>query len=185
MENKVILPESELAAKKATLEGWISRNGFFYQDENLARYEGCTHKKCDCGEIYPKYSYCQKCHNKRRQDKFNALSAKEWDGKEPLCIFDTDTYFFDEDDLYDYCEDNDVRPEEIQLVICQPVEFQELNPYEFFSDELAEDQELPNPIIEAANNFNEAVRQVLPFSWEEGKFKAVIQAAKRVAEEGL
>ena len=67
---KVIMFDSDEAAQyKTNLSGWVSRdNHFFGEDEHMARYVGCTHRKCeDCGEPTEKgWLVCDNCREKRR-----------------------------------------------------------------------------------------------------------------------
>ena len=80
--DKIILPGDPEAASIQTVTGWVSENGYFYGDkpnsEGLARYDGSTHRKCDCGETIKKNSYCRKCHTKKRDAIFDGMKKVEW-----------------------------------------------------------------------------------------------------------
>jgi hypothetical protein len=103
-EQKAIRPfDSDEAAQRKSVTGWVSHNGRFYgDDERTARYDGCTHKPCeDCGELIPRDGLvaCRPCLNKRDDGRFSLLARREWDGNTPLVSYDTDTYFFNEEEL--------------------------------------------------------------------------------------
>jgi hypothetical protein len=84
MKTEPVVPfDSPEAAKQVTITGWISSDGRFYGDnEHLARYAGCTHRKCrTCDNIVEKcYIYCDSCTHKQALERYNALPTKEWDG---------------------------------------------------------------------------------------------------------
>jgi len=45
---KIVPYDSAEAASIQTVTGWVSRSGRFWgNDEHMARYDGCTHRKCD------------------------------------------------------------------------------------------------------------------------------------------
>ncbi len=173
---KVIMRDSDEAASIKTVTGWVSASGhFFGDDERTARYNGSTHQRCENNPdhpIYEKFGYCTPCHHDRRQKVFTAMPKQEWDG-EPLVIFDSDTYFFDDDSLMDYCADNNIAPQDMQLVICYPNMAREIDS-DYWSNELSEDGDLPPELEAALNTLNEVVRRASPLSWSQGKFAAII-----------
>src|SRR6185295_16106581 len=125
-ENKIIMQESDEAATFRTdISGWVSSTGRFFGNgkdgERMARYEGSTHHLCDCGKAAEKaYISCSECRRKNSNDRYNALPFVEWDGKTPLTEWDGDKYFFNEEDIYQYCENNEINSSELMLVICKP-----------------------------------------------------------------
>ena len=95
------------------------------------------------------------------------LPEKKWKG-EPLCLFDNDKFFFEFDDVTDYCDENCINLDDLLLVICEPTFASEhtLDPYDHFNDSLAEDIDPPDELIEAVEAFNNALREyVKPLSW--------------------
>ena len=175
-QKPIIMFDAPEAASLKTVTGWVSADGrFFGGDENLARYCGATHRRCDVNpehQIYEVNSYCKECHQVRRQAKFAAMPIKEWAG-EPLVIFDSDQYFFDEDSLRDYLIDSDIDLADLQLCICEPNYPRPLDPSDVFSDDLPEDGEIRDDQLEAAFELlNEMIRKAEPLSWSEGKFAA-------------
>ncbi|MGV8860422.1 MAG: hypothetical protein ACOH2O_11385 [Pseudomonas sp.] len=119
-EENVVMYESPEAASIKTVTGGVSADGrFFGQDENLARFCGATHRRCENSLDHPIYkvrSYCAQCHEESRQAKFAAMPVKEWSG-EPLVIFDGDQYFFDSDSLRDFIIDSEIELADLQLCI--------------------------------------------------------------------
>ncbi|MDR0189392.1 hypothetical protein RCO22_10625 [Pseudomonas yamanorum] len=175
-QKPIIMYEAPEAASLQTVTGWVSADGrFFGADENLARYCGATHRRCDVNpehQIYAVNSYCAECRKARRQAKFAAMPIKEWAG-EPLVIFDSDQYFFDEDSLRDYLIDSDIELADLQLCICEPNMPREIDPSDVFSDDLPEDGEIRDEQLFAAFELlNEMIRQSEPLSWSEGKYAA-------------
>lgn len=175
-DSKKIFREDDEAAQRKTVTGWVSRNGVFYgDDERGARYAGATHLICDgcCGEV-AKNSYCQPCRTKDRRKKYEEKEFKEWDLKEPVVIFDTDDYFFDLDYFLDHCADQDMDPEEVELVICKPNIASELDD-DIYCDDLAEDHLLEDSAPELAAKIaelNSFIRDgQFALSWMPGKFK--------------
>ena len=168
----MVLFDSPEAATLQTVTGWVSRDGRFYgNDERIARYAGCTHRKCEsCDNVVDKgHIYCDVCTTKRTAEKYAALPTKEWSG-EPLCTYDDDRYFFDWESVEDYCEDHDTKPEDLMLVICDPVKPKHFDS-DLFTDYLAEDGEVPDGILAALDVLNTAIDNAPPFSWYPGEVR--------------
>lgn len=178
-----IIPfDSDRAARLTTVTGWVSRNGHFYgDDERTARYDGCTHKPCaDCGALIRRDGLvcCQPCFEKRDAARFAEMPREEWDGETPIVIFNTDTYFFGEDDLDDYCTEHDVARETLRLAICTPQTGRHVDAMDLFEDVLVEDAseyDIPDPIREAVEQLNKAIEAAGAFSWTQGKYAAVVK----------
>jgi hypothetical protein len=177
-QEKMILNTSDEAAQIKTLTGWVSRTGQFWgDDERMARWSGATHLVCSCGEVHEKgWTCCQKCRDKKDGERFLAKPFKEWDGETPLTIWGDDTFFFDEDSIVCYLEDNDLEAEDLQLVICEPNCATEID-YDRWSDDLPEDRELDDIAPELAKKVDELnafIREHRPIlSWGMGKYRTV------------
>lgn len=178
MEKKIILGTSDEAAKIETVTGWMSRTGRFWgKDERAARYDGSTHRLCSCGEVIEKQGYCRPCADKKEAEKFAAMERKEWDGTTPLCLYHADRYFWDIDELTDYCEENEVQPDQLNLVICEPIYAREIDPNEYYHDDLPEDGEVDSELEAAFEELNKLIRESKPIlSWMPGKFAAIVEA---------
>ena len=175
-QNPIIMFDAPEAASLKTVTGWVSADGrFFGGDENLARYCGATHRRCDVNPEHPIYevnSSCNECRHARRQAKFATMPIKEWAG-EPLVIFDGDQYFFDEDSLRDYLIDSDIELTDLQLCICEPNYPSQIDPADHFCDGLPEGGEIrDDQLLAAFELLNEMIRQSEPLSWSEGEYAA-------------
>lgn len=112
--------DSPEAAQPITVTAWKTPQGTVYLDEHIARYSGCTHRLCECGnEAKKTYSKCKSCHHKAVTERWQNLPEKVWDGNEPIAMYDGDKYFFSEDDLAVYCEDHDCKAKDLMLVFCE------------------------------------------------------------------
>lgn len=178
-EETKVMYESPEAAMPAVLvsngkvlcSGFMSTDNFFFKDEKSARYRSHTHSLCECGtEIIRGYSICNTCRVKKRNEMFNKMTYCEWDGVEPLVIFDTDTYFFSSDDIDDYLEESGDKPEDLQLVICQPNMYQTINP-DYWEDVLPEDGDIPESLYQKLKELNEFIKTLPPASWSQGNIR--------------
>lgn len=166
-EEKIILFDSPEAAQLKTITKWVSSDGRVWPNEDAARYAGCTHNKCECGSIKKRgYIRCDSCSAKRAAVEYEKLKFKEWDGKEPVCLFDGEKYFFDQEDIDIYCEDNDIKPQDLQLVICEPNHFNGIDE-DYWADIMPADGdgELPKALQEKLAEFNEFIKTLPPCSY--------------------
>lgn len=177
-KNEMVLFSSEEAAHKVIIDGWVSRNGYFYgDDERAARYDGCTHVACErCGKPVRKgWLACDECREKREAEKYAALERKEWDGEGMIYSDSHDQYFDcweDVDDLIDELSGpgSPVTIESLRLLICEPQYAREVDT-DYWSDDLPEDGDLPPDIEEALEEFNAVIRNHRePLSWIPGKY---------------
>ncbi len=173
-DKPIIMYDSpEAATYKTNIEGWISADGIFCgkgeQGERTARYRGATHTKCDCGNVIPMRSYtkCETCRNKISYEKYMLLPFKEYDGS-IVCETDGDKYFFDEDDIAVYLEDNDL--DEIDLLFATPNFLDDINT-DIWCDVLPEEGEIPEVIQKAVNELNILIRKQGPISYSPGKIR--------------
>lgn len=177
-DSKVVLFDSSEAAQyKTNLSGWVSRHGrFMGNDERAARYDGCTHTRCeDCGEPVDRGRLvCPKCGDARDAKRYAAMPKEEWNGEGMLYSDAADKYFLDFDDAEGFLEDEDGTLESLRLVICEPQFLPLLDPSDYGCDSLAEDGELPDAVIEAIEEFNKVIRKVGAVSWYPGKKAAII-----------
>lgn len=173
---KPIFPESEEAAKFVTgISGWVDRDGrFFGNDERLARYSGSTHKKCDCGEIIAKNSYCNSCSTSIKIERYKNAKKIDWDHKTPLYSESNDEYIHDTDDLINLIEELEItNVDDLMLFICEPNYLSSID-VDYWQDDLPEDVDLPGNVAEALDALNKAIRENGAVSWSPGKFAAII-----------
>lgn len=172
----IVLDTSDDAAKKITVTGWVSRHGRFYgEDERLARYDGCTHKTCECGRIMERSRLkCDQCRGSGRLEAFYKMPTKKWDYETPLCMFDSDEFFWNEEQVQEYAYEHEVSISDMKLVLCEPVFAHEVDPSEYYSDKLPDDAdgEVPAEIEDAFKELNERIREYKePLSWVSGKYR--------------
>ena len=165
---EIIMIDSPEAATAYVMGGWLSRNGYFYTDEQAARYAGCTHRPCaDCGAPAEKqYTRCKACRDKREIERFNARKRKHWDGTAMIYSDALDRYYADPDDALGDAMDENI--DEPMLLICEPVYARQIES-DYFCDELPEDGDLPTEIEAAMDAFNAAIKGVI-LSWIPGEF---------------
>jgi hypothetical protein len=183
-QEKVVLITDDEAAKQVTVTGWVSRHGRFYGDaERSARWDGCTHIVCACGAPQEKgYTHCQACRDKRDRERWEAMPVVDWDGETPLVCYRSDEWFFNTDQLVEHCEDNEIEIGDLMLVNGAPIYARQIDE-DYWSDDLAEDCELPKPIRDALNQFNAAVAAYKePLSWHMGKYRVRVAIPEKGKE---
>jgi hypothetical protein len=168
MTDKIIMWDSDEAAKFVTVKGWLSSKGHFYNDEDIARYDGCTHKVCGCGNTMDKHRViCTDCEENRKIEIYNNLPRKIWDCEECVYSLKHDKWFVFEDDIFLFL-DNDIELEEflnlsslseLQLIFGVPDYAHSIDPYNMYADIMPEDEdELPQEIIDAFNELNDTLQ---------------------------
>lgn len=186
MKNEtVILFEDESAAKFVeNISGWVDINRRFFgnnkDSEHMARYSSCTHQRCECGEIMKKgWTKCEKCRITSAIEKYNLLPFKEWNGKEIVYSDMADKYFRDSDEIEDYCEEEEIEPSELRLLLCVPNYFDQVDS-DIWSDVLPEDSEgdLPKKLQDALNAFNEVIKSLPPASYSPSNTRTMYQRSE-------
>lgn len=179
-EEKIILAESDEAAKFVTgLSGWVDRHGKFHgKSEEMARYYGYTHKRCEeCKEaiIRKGYRFCVDCREKKDLERYNKLEKKVWDGESYLYSDRDDVYFSDYQELHDYLDEHGIEDiNNLRLVICEPNYLGEISE-DYWSDDLPDDTDLPDSVLSALETFNAALKAAGIVSWSPGKYAAIIE----------
>jgi len=82
-------------------------------------------------------------------------------------MWDSNIYFFNWFELYNLCNDTETLPSGLHVTLCYQTEFQEVE-LEIFSEVVAENQDysdLPDPVIEALDEFNKVLRENKPNCW--------------------
>lgn len=168
----VVFPDDEIAAKKMTVTGWVSRNGRFYgQDEHKARYDGSTHGKCDCGNKMSKgWTKCNSCSRKSDIERYKAYPFEEWDGKKPVYSDSRDKYFYDASEIEEYCEENEIEPSQLMLLICESNYLNEIDS-SIWEDELPEDGDIPKELQDKLNELNQFIETLPAISYSPSKIR--------------
>lgn len=178
---KIIMYDSDEAAVYETrsVTGWWSRTGTFYgENEDTARYMGCTHEECKKhGIVISKRGWCPECLAEKDKETWSKLPEVEWDGKSLICLHDGEQYFYDRESLMDYCKNNNFLPQNLMLVEAEPVDARMLDE-DYWQDDVAEDGELPDAMLKAIDELNKVVKKCGPLSWVPGKKRINAISAK-------
>lgn len=169
VEPPIVLRDDPAAATPVTVTGWRSRNGFFYTDESIARYDGCTHVRCSrCGAPVEKlWTHCRGCREVAQAERYAALPQAPWDGTSMVHSKLLDRYFDSPEDAADELKPGQVLAD-LQVVLCHPNRGQRLE-YDYFSDQLPEDGELPDVLANAIDAFNAVLETAPVLSWSPSK----------------
>lgn len=156
---KRILYDSPKAARLMTVTGWVSSLGrFFGNDEDLARYNGSTHRVCPVDPSHGEHEtrgYCDKCRSQKDRSRFAAMPKKAYaDATFPITVFDGDDWFYREDELIDWLIDNGIAPEDAELVESVPEPFKGIVEDDVIDSFGAEDYELPVVVADAIDALN-------------------------------
>ncbi len=183
MDDKIILSTSDEAAQKITVTGWVSRNGRFYgEDEDLARYDGCTHRPCQtCGEPAERsYIACKKCRKVFEKERYLKMPEKAWDGEGFLWSEALDMYFRSVEDIEDHLDSEEIdEPFDLLLVLCEPRYASQIEGDDHFCDDLPEDTELEDvapklsAALDALNKVIHEEKEIL--CWWPGKNRTSVE----------
>ncbi len=185
-----IFPASPgVATYQTNISGWVDRHGRFWgEDEYLARFNGSTHKKCECGNVIEKNGYCKPCSERKSIEIFNKYPTQEITDKylKSGCPFYSDlgdAYYWGIDDLFDKLLDsgNPVSLENIRLQFCKPIYARELDE-DYFCDELPEDGDIPPEIREAMATFNAMIRGIV-LSYEPASIRVDCDQLRKLYDE--
>lgn len=140
-ENKYILPENT-EVKKVMKELWIGKDNLGYSTKDAAICSLAIDRKCNkCGKpVGNNYClYCPRCEAEINSERYYALEEVEWDGKTPLCLYGTDTYFFDEDEINCYLDGKEeLSIKDLQLVLCEEDKPRPFSLYDMLDDIIPE-----------------------------------------------
>lgn len=168
-----------------TIKGWVSRTGRFFGEgptaEHSARYEACTHKTCACGKVMEKYyTTCRACRSRKTRETYLTF-PEEIDWSYPICSYNDDKFFFHEEELWQYCDDNESVPSDLQLMTCSPQHLPEFDLYESADDILGEDQddfpfskEVMAQLKERLAKLNSFIRILPPVSYAMGRKRVTV-----------
>lgn len=183
-EEKIIMYDSPEAAEQVTLTGWVSKGNdgrFWYKDEHMARWAGCTHIKCECGNISERsYTKCHECRIKSAKERYLNLPFKEWDEGAFVVDWDGDKYFFNLEDLQEYMCENEM--DEIDLLFCEPVYYQPIDSETVASDS-HEDWEPEDELEQKIKEFNVFLSTLPAHSWMPGKIRTSYKLPEEIKKE--
>ena len=172
MKGEFILETDEKAATKVNLDLWQSTRGNLFKEEKDARYDSATHTKCEkCTESAEKpYRLCGIHLKESAQERWGKMPRKGWDKKTPLVIFQSEQYFFDEYEIEDYCDENDIDSSELQLVICDPIHMRQIDE-DYWTDCIPEESDFPKGFLSELKKFNEYIESLPLVGWGQGSFR--------------
>lgn len=180
-EKKVILPEDAEKMLEEVQRPMYKVNEKIYYTKSSAIDSIITHKKCKCGNLMERgYISCQGCRLNKRKEVYDSMSFMEWDGDTPLVLFDSDVYFFSEDEIYDYIYENELdtdQIDELKFVICSPNRLSTIE-LDYWSDYFPEDHdpERHDPeLVKKLDEFNSFLESYKPISWSESKFRTTVK----------
>lgn len=180
MKDKQIMYDSPEAASLQTVTGWVSSNGRFWgKDEHMARYDGSTHRRCECGEVIEGgYAKCNSCQSKDHLKNYLALPYRDWD--ESSVVYDdaSDKYFFGgKDEIMEYLEEEGKTPEDLRLYMCSPNYPHQIDS-SIWEDIIPEEwDDDPKELADAIKEFNEKLSNMKPFSYSPGKFRTSVKSS--------
>lgn len=166
--------DPNLVEYRTDLEGWTGPDRLYYgkgeEGERRARYGNSTHRKCECGEIFPKNSFCRVCSEKKYKENFLKLEEVEWDGESMMCERNGDIFFSDMDEVLEYCEENAIKIEDLELMLCEKsVNISQVNIDELNEEYVTEDgrgvSDWHPEIAEKVKELNELIRNTKPKLW--------------------
>ena len=102
-----------------------------------------------------------------------------------MTIFNSDTYFWNPDDLWHHCEIYNVKIEDLQLVLCKPNSAPCFDMQDFCESDLPEDTPITDyenkdskySVGEIENIVNEFL-QKQPMSWSGGSKRVILKDGK-------
>lgn len=187
-EEEIIMYDSPEAAKQMTLTGWVSSgkggypSHYYGDDEHMARWAGCTHIKCPCGNVVKKsYTKCKECSAKETRKRYMALPYKEWDGIEYVVEWDGDKFFWNIEDLQEYMAENEI--EEILLLFCAPVDYCAIDMESIVNGEAHEDWEPSAELEKRVSELNAYIATLPPHSYYPGKIRTSYKLPEEVKKE--
>ncbi len=172
-----VLPKGA-KVEKVKVEMYKAGDGFAYQDERLAEYNIAIGGICECGNYIEgkERIICNKCREDKQKKKYDSFELVEWDSETPLTLFNSDTYFYDEESIDDYCEYENVKKEDLELVLCEKNDPPSFDLQDYCYDYLPEDYS----IYDCTNKnsglcggdveklVNDFLKGVSPVSWTGG-----------------
>jgi len=185
-EQFIMFDSPEAAQYRENIKGWVSSDGRYWGDrkdsEEIARYAGCTHRKCrDCDKPARKsYLICDDCNAKRQREAYLALPYKEYDGS-PVYSHLHDEYFFSQDDLESFVEDLDEVPDSIDLVFLVPSYYSQIDADNWADNDPEDsDGELPKEMQQALDKLNEIISRMAPQCYYPGQIRTSYKVEKEV-----
>lgn len=170
----VVLPDSPEAATEITVTAWQSRKGLIYLDQNIARWDGSTHRLCKRDHLTPKHGYCEICVPLDNQEEYATYPTQKWNG-EILYSMANDEWFFDKESVLNALKESGKSAQELMLVLTEPTLAQEIDPDDYYESDLPDGINVPDEIATAFDALNEAIKNCnTPLCYYPSKIAAII-----------
>ncbi|WBV60259.1 hypothetical protein PFY12_14620 [Chryseobacterium camelliae] len=123
---------------------------------NHLTHENCENCKKEFEKKFTYERFCHDCQNKKDEENFLHMKLVEWDKETPLYLYDsTDKYFFDYDDILDYCKEEEIELNDLKLVLCSRSYFSPID-LEYITEEVThEDWEPSEEFNNKLKDFND------------------------------
>ncbi len=175
VETKPEIRYEDSAEMRTGIIGWWCKscNRYWGSDEHMARYCCATSLPCECGgRTEARYStLCRACRRVKVAARWEAMEKVEWDGKTPVCKWDSDGYFFDEDELADHIADvihEGGSVECLRLAHCERSVPRTFEMAEFLQDYLGLDFDDHQMFLAIDEEVNSWIKKNAPVMWEPG-----------------
>jgi len=150
--------------------------GLWNLSEHYVRLGACTHINCQkCNKEVEKHfsMICSERRDTQTIEKYKDLELVEWDGETPLVTYDEEKYFFSEEDIESYCEENDLDPNQLMLVLCEKSKFTRID-FDFWEDDTHEDWEPSKEFEDKLKEFNRFLMDQSTETWFPSKKRVAI-----------
>lgn len=172
-QDKIIkYSDDESATYRTDIKGWVSSKGHYYgKDEHLARYDGCTHKECECGEsMEKKYTICENCRYLKYKENYSKYPIETWEDEKPITPLRGDEYFWDWEEVFEYLDernayniegDKNITLEDLMLCHTEEVPIPTIDIsdvlYEYYSNADMDDIDIHPSVEKAVDELNTAL----------------------------
>ena len=181
-EKQILFDSPEAAVYRTDIEGWVDSTGrYFGNDERIARYSGCTHRKCErCNELTDKSrTVCTKCWNEMQVEKYHKMPTKMWDGKAMLYSQSADRYFNDLEEAENWLGDEQEILDDLRLIVCEPRYATQIDVENFYCDDMPEDTTIYDThpeLVKAFDELNKVIKNYKqPLCWCVGLYRAIFE----------
>jgi len=184
MDDIVFYEDPDIVKYRTNIKGWVETKSRRYwgiqkDSEHMARYSACTHKRCKCGNIMRKhYTACSECREKKRIERYLKKEWKQYDHNVPVYSDKYDEYFYDYESIFDFCNIEDIKSDDLNLIICEPNYCHIIDPHDYYIDIAPDGVEdyLPDEILDAFDKLNKIIAECkTEISWEPGKYRTDIE----------
>jgi hypothetical protein len=179
----ILYEDPSIVEYRTDIKGWVGAdNKRYYGDmkdsEHLARYDSCTHKRCECGNLMRKhFTLCKVCREKKNIERYYKMPYKQYKPDMVVYSDEYDKYFFDYDEIMDFCSYSRINSDDLRLIVCRPNKPSNIDPYDIYEDILPDtDIDLPDEILEAFDKLNDTLNKCESIiSWEPDRYRTDIR----------